>query len=140
MKYGALEAILPLLLSDHLIMQNEGLIALIITAANYQGIFDYAKKWIKRKMYILYKFRCYIFFMYHSTSFYFSKHWQLTNNFLYSTFYTDCIEEYKTRECIPKIFELLRKPEIQPQTCFNGLTLLQAMLSLSKKFAFEFKI
>jgi len=73
-----LDTILALLLSEHTIMQSEGLIALIMIAANMP----------------------------------------------------DCIDLFKEKECVPKVFTLLKKPEVQAQTCFNGLTCFQAVMSI----------
>lgn len=75
---NGLGPVLELLKSDHTIMQSEGLIAIIMIAANIR----------------------------------------------------DCAQLFKENECIEKVFELLGKPEVQAQTCFNGLTCVQAVLGI----------
>jgi len=45
---------------------------------------------------------------------------------------------FKEKECVQKVFKLLNKPEIEAQTCFNGLTCLQAMMGLSEFLVLRF--
>jgi hypothetical protein len=44
---------------------------------------------------------------------------------------------FKEKECVQKVFKLLNKPEIEAQTCFNGLTCLQAMMGLSEFLVYK---